>query len=270
MTAARAVGTMLALAQLRKSYDDGRSFAVDGVGFEAAAGELVVLVGESGCGKTTTLKMINRLVEPTSGAIRIDGYDALQADPVQLRRSIGYVIQGVGLFPHMDVAQNVGIIPTLLGWEGRRVRRRVNELLELVDLDPDTYRHRMPAQLSGGQMQRVGFARALAAEPSLVLLDEPFGALDPITRDRLQLEFKQIQRQVGFAAVLVTHDMTEALLMADRIIALREGQVVASGTPHELLVSSEHGYVAGLLGAARRHAQGLAAIAAGEAKAPRP
>ena len=206
---------MLELLGVRKSYDGGDTFAVDGVGFRAAPGERVVLVGESGCGKTTTLKMINRLVEPTSGEIRIDGRDVKGREAVELRRTIGWVIQHVGLFPHMSVAENVAVVPSLLGWEAGRIRRRTDELLALVHLEPTVYRERMPRELSGGQMQRVGFARALAAEPSVVLLDEPFGALDPITRDHLQQEFVQIQQEVGFAAVFVTHDMAEALILAD-------------------------------------------------------
>jgi osmoprotectant transport system ATP-binding protein len=252
---------MLALEEVRKSYDGGRTFGVDGVGFAAGAGELVVLVGESGCGKTTTLKLINGLIERSAGAIRVDGRDVSEVDPVRLRRSIGYVIQGVGLFPHMSVAENVAVIPSLLGWERGRAQSRVDELLELVHLDPATFRERMPRELSGGQMQRVGFARALAAEPSVVLLDEPFGALDPITRDRLQREFKHIQRQVAFAAVLVTHDMTEALLMADRIVVLRAGRAVQIGTPRDLLTRPGDDYVTQLMETSRHQAGRIGAIA---------
>lgn len=252
---------MLSLEQVRKSYDGGQSHAVDGVGFAADAGELVVLVGESGCGKTTLLKMINRLVEPTSGTIRIDGRDVSSVDPVELRRSIGYVIQGVGLFPHLSVAENVAVVPSLLGWDAGRARDRVDALLTLVHLDPAVYRDRMPRELSGGQMQRVGFARALAAQPPIVLLDEPFGALDPITRDRLRAEFQEIQRQVGFAAVLVTHDMSEALLMADRIVVLQRGRVLQIDAPNELLARPADDIVVQLLDVARRQAVRLAALA---------
>jgi len=254
---------MLELEAVRKSYDGGDRFAVDGVDFCAAPGERVVLVGESGCGKTTTLKMINRLVERTAGSIQVDGRDVSAVDPVRLRRSIGYVIQGVGLFPHMTVAENASVIPSLLGWEVGRTRRRVDELLRMVHLEPAIYRDRMPRELSGGQMQRVGFARALAAEPSVVLLDEPFGALDPITRDRLRGEFKQIQEQVGFAAVLVTHDMGEALLLADRIVVLRRGRTVQIGSPRDLLMRPEGDYVAELMETSRRQAERLAAITPG-------
>ena len=253
---------MLELEAVRKSYDGGDRFAVDGVDFCAAPGERVVLVGESGCGKTTTLKLINRLVEPTSGVIRIDGRDACECDAVELRRTIGWVIQHVGLFQHMSVAENVAVVPSLLGWEPGRIRRRIDELLALVHLEPTTYRRRMPRELSGGQMQRVGFARALAAEPSLVLLDEPFGALDPITRDHLQLEFVQIQRQIGFAAVFVTHDMAEALLLADRIVVLRAGRCVQIGTPREILTRPADAGVTALMESTLRQAERLAAVAA--------
>ena len=253
---------MLELEAVRKSYDGGDTFAVDGVDFRAAPGERVVLVGESGCGKTTTLKLINRLVEPTSGVIRIDGRDVLDCDAVELRRSIGWVIQHVGLFPHMSVAENVGVVPSLLGWEAGRTRRRIDELLALVHLEPSTYCERMPRELSGGQMQRVGFARALAAEPSVVLLDEPFGALDPITRDHLQQEFVQIQQQVGFAAVFVTHDMAEALLLADRIVVLRAGRCLQTGTPREILTHPADAGVTALMESALRQAERLAAVSA--------
>jgi osmoprotectant transport system ATP-binding protein len=264
-----AVGAMLALERVRKSYDGGQSHAVDGVAFEVADGELVALVGESGSGKTTLLKLINRLVEPTSGCIRVDGRDVSGIDPVSLRRSIGYVIQGVGLFPHLSVAENVAAVPSLLGWEASRIDARVAELLRLVRLPVEDFGRRMPRELSGGQMQRVGFARALAAEPSLVLLDEPFGALDPINRDRLRGEFAAIQRQAGFSAVLVTHDMTEALLVADRIVVMRQGRAVQIGAPAELLARPSEPYVAELLAAARHQARRLADLA-GVPSAPAP
>jgi osmoprotectant transport system ATP-binding protein len=259
---------MLELEAVRKSYDGGDTFAVDGVGFRADSGERVVLVGESGCGKSTTLKLINRLVEPTSGVIRVDGRDVLERDAVELRRSIGWVIQHVGLFPHMSVAENVAVVPALLGWPAGRIRRRIDELLELVHLEPAVYRERMPRELSGGQMQRVGFARALAAEPSAVLLDEPFGALDPVTRDHLQQEFVQIQRQIGFAAVFVTHDMAEALVLADRIVVLRAGRCAQIGTPREILTRPADAGVSALMASALRQSERLAAVA-GSAAEPR-
>jgi len=254
----------LELINVRKSYDGGRTFAVDQVSFTAASAELVVLVGESGCGKTTTLKMINRLIVSTGGQVLVDGRDIASTDPVELRRSIGYVFQGIGLFPHMSVGRNVGIIPTLLGWNEVRIADRVSELLELVHLDPAEYHERMPAELSGGQRQRVGFARALAAGPSLMLLDEPFGALDPITRDTLRTEFGEIQRQLGLTAVLVTHDMTEALLMGDLIIVMREGRIVRQGTPRAMMRDSGDPYVARLMASPKHQASQLAAIAGGD------
>ena len=250
----------LELSNIGVSYDDGLTFAVDGVGFAAAQGELVVLVGESGCGKTTTLKTINRLVEPTRGTVRIEGEDTAGRDGVDLRRSIGYVFQGIGLFPHFSIADNVGVVPRLLGWEHDRIARRVDELLELVRLDPTEHASRMPAELSGGQQQRVGFARALAAGPSLMLLDEPFGALDPITRDGLRGEFSALQKELRFTAVMVTHDMTEALLMADRIIVMRQGQIVGEGTPSELVRNAKDPYVARLMAWPTRQAERLAAM----------
>jgi osmoprotectant transport system ATP-binding protein len=243
-----------------KSYDGGRTRAVDEVSFAAAAGELIVFLGESGCGKTTTLKMINRLIEASSGRILVDGADVTARDPVELRRSIGYVFQGIGLFPHLTVARNIGIVPSLEGWDGVRIERRVDELLELVRLEP-AHRERMPAELSGGQQQRVGFARALAARPSLMLLDEPFGALDPITRTELQGELSRIQRQLGLTAVLVTHDVTEALLLGDRIIVMRRGRVVADGSPREFLSEPGDPYVERLMATPKRQAERLEHLA---------
>jgi osmoprotectant transport system ATP-binding protein len=237
----------LELRKVSKSFDGGQTMAVDEVSFAAGSGELVVLVGESGSGKTTTLKTVNRLVEPTGGRVLIDGNDVSDRDAVELRRSIGYVFQGIGLFPHLSIARNVGITPTLLGWDGDRTTRRVEQLLELVGLNPAEYGPRMPAELSGGQRQRVGFARALAAGPSLMLLDEPFGALDPITRDGLRSEFRRIQQELRFTAVLVTHDMVEALLLADSIIVMRDGLIVGHGRPAEMLRDPSDPYIARLM-----------------------
>ena len=250
----------LELRNVTKSYGVAATPAVDDVSFTVARGELVILVGESGCGKTTTLKMINRLVEPTGGDVLVNGSSVTSRDPVELRRSIGYAFQGVGLFPHLTVAQNIGVVPSLLGWGEERTAARVAELLELVRLDP-ALAGRHPAALSGGQQQRVGFARALAAGPAVMLLDEPFGALDPITRDDLQREFKQIQTQLELTAVLVTHDMTEALLLGERVIVMRSGRIVREGTPHELLQHPDDEYVARLLATPRRHADAIESLA---------
>ena len=195
------------------------------------AGEICVLVGPSGCGKTTTMKMINRLIEPTGGRITIDGEDVMALPAVELRRRIGYVIQQVGLFPHLTVAENVAVVPRLLRWPEARIRDRVEELLDLVRLDPAGYRNRYPAALSGGERQRIGVARALAADPPLMLMDEPFGAVDPILRDRLQNEFLRLQARVRKTIVFVTHDVDEAIKMADRIAILQRGGIWPSTTP---------------------------------------
>jgi len=241
------------LENVTKAYDPAKPPAVCGVSLAVAQGEVLALVGGSGSGKTTTLKMINRLIEPTSGSIRVLGDEVTNVDPVLLRRSIGYAFQGVGLFPHLTVGDNVAITPRLLRWDADRIRSRIDELLKLVDLPPETYRDRLPAELSGGQRQRVGFARALAAEPRAILMDEPFGALDPITRDTLQTEFRDLQRKLSLSVVIVTHDMTEAVLLADRIAVMHEGVLRQLGTPHELLTAPADDYVAQLIETPRRH-----------------
>jgi osmoprotectant transport system ATP-binding protein len=251
----------LELQQVRKTYDDGRTYAVDGVSLCAERGQLVVVLGESGCGKTTTLKTINRLVEPTSGRVIIDGVSTKDVDPVALRRSIGYVFQDIGLFPHMTVADNIAITPRLLRWDVDRRQRRVEELLELVRLDPADYSSRMPAALSGGESQRVGFARALAAGPALLLLDEPFGALDPITRDTLRDDFRKIQRELDLTTVMVTHDMTEALLLADRVIVMRQGRILRDAAPREVLRDPGDAYVEQLMASPRRNAKSVDTMA---------
>jgi osmoprotectant transport system ATP-binding protein len=215
---------MIELHHVTKRF--GERIAVDDLSLSVARGELCVLLGPSGCGKTTTMRMINRLVEPSSGRITIAGEDVSGRAPVQLRRSIGYVIQQIGLFPHLDIAANVGTVPQLLGWPKGRIRARVDELLSLVDLDPATFRHRYPHQLSGGQQQRVGVARALAADPPVLLMDEPFGALDPVTRANLQAQFRRLQQELGTTVVFVTHDLDEAVRLADRVAVLAEGGVL--------------------------------------------
>jgi osmoprotectant transport system ATP-binding protein len=244
---------MIQLRSLTKRYGD--TVVVDRVSLTVDSGELVVLLGGSGSGKTTTLKMINRLVEPSEGSVLIDGVDVSTLPSHELRRQIGYVFQEIGLFPHMTVADNVGITPSLLGWDDSLIAARVDELLALVELDPDTVRHRRPDELSGGQRQRVGVARALAARPSILLLDEPFGAVDPLTRRRLQESLVRIRREVGLSAVFVTHDMVEALLLGDRIAVLHEGRLVQVGTPHELLTAPADDYVGELMRTPRRQAE---------------
>ncbi|RME31950.1 MAG: ABC transporter ATP-binding protein [Candidatus Zixiibacteriota bacterium] len=255
---------MIQIEQIGKSYDGGRTWAVRDVSLGIERGELVVLLGASGCGKTSTLKMINRLIEPTVGSIRVDGSDIKAVDPVMLRRSIGYVFQGVGLFPHYRVGENVAAVLRLCGWERERSSRRVEELLSLVGLPAAQFRDRFPHELSGGQRQRVGVARALAAEPKVMLMDEPFGALDPITRDRLQLEFTQLHRRLGLTVLMVTHDMTEALLMADRVAVMDHGRILQIGTPHQLLNQAEHEVVSALMETPKRQADRLEALARGE------
>jgi osmoprotectant transport system ATP-binding protein len=241
---------MIKLDHVTKRF--GASTAVDALTLEVPEGELCVLVGPSGCGKTTTMKMVNRLIEPTSGRIYLDGEDVTHGDPVKLRRRIGYVIQQVGLFPHQTIADNVATVPRLLGWDKARTRARVTELLELVGLEPAQYAKRYPSELSGGQRQRVGVARALAADPPVLLMDEPFGAIDPITRDRLQSEFLRLQAELHKTIVFVTHDVEEAVRMGDRIAILREGGVLEQyDTPAEVLGRPASPFVASFVGADR-------------------
>jgi osmoprotectant transport system ATP-binding protein len=228
------------------------TFAVEELSIQIPAGQLVAFVGPSGCGKTTTLKMINRLIEPTSGRILLGEDDVTRVNPVELRRRIGYVIQNVGLFPHQTVEANVATVPRLLGWDKKRQHTRALELLELVGLDPKTFATRYPAQLSGGQRQRVGVARALGADPPVLLMDEPFSAIDPIARGRLQDEFLRVQREVRKTIVFVTHDLDEAVRLADRIAIFRQGGILEQfGTPAELLGSPATEFVADFVGGQR-------------------
>ncbi|HET6381498.1 MAG TPA: betaine/proline/choline family ABC transporter ATP-binding protein [candidate division Zixibacteria bacterium] len=246
-------GAVVSLERVTKRYGPpGTPPAVDDLTLTIPAGEIVVLVGPSGCGKTTTMRMINRLVEPTSGRVTIDGEDVMRLPAVELRRRIGYVIQQVGLFPHLTVADNVAVVPRLLGWKPARIRERVEELLELVGLEPAAYARRYPSALSGGEQQRVGVARALAADPPLMLMDEPFGAVDPIRRDRLQNEFLRLQARVRKTVIFVTHDVDEAIKMADRIAIMRRGGVVAQyDTPDQVLANPADEFVERFVGADR-------------------
>jgi len=242
---------MIKLEHVSKAFAGG-SNAVKDLTLDIPGGKTCVLIGPSGCGKTTTLRMINRLIEPDSGRILVDGEDTSKVDPVALRLKMGYVIQQTGLFPHMTVGQNVATVPRLWDWDSKRVSARVEELLQLVGLDPAQYRDRYPHQLSGGQRQRVGFARALGADPPILLMDEPFGAVDRITRERLQQEFISIQRRLSKTVVFVTHDIDEAVMVGDRICLFRmQGQVAQYDTPDAILTRPANDYVAEFLGRER-------------------
>jgi osmoprotectant transport system ATP-binding protein len=226
--------------------------AVDEVSLRVQKAQTCVLIGPSGCGKTTTLKMINRLIEPTSGKIFVRGHDAQSINLVELRRSIGYVIQQIGLFPHMTVEQNMTVVLRLCGWDRSKQQKRVKLLCELVGLPPDEFLHRYPRQLSGGQQQRVGVARALAADPDIILMDEPFGAVDPITRKQLQWELKRVQAEVRKTIVVVTHDLSEAFFLGDQLVVMQQGRVLQDGTPRDLLLSPANKFVANFIGESRQ------------------
>jgi osmoprotectant transport system ATP-binding protein len=246
-------GAVVEFDHVTKRYGGkGDSAAVHDLSLRVPGGEICVLVGPSGCGKTTTLKMVNRLVEPTGGSVLVDGEDIAGRDPVELRRRTGYVIQQTGLFPHLTVGANVATVPRLLGWDKQRTRERVDELIDLVGLDPARYRDRYPAQLSGGERQRIGVARAIATDPPVLLMDEPFGAVDPITRGRLQNEFLRLQRQLQTTILFVTHDIDEAIKMGDRIAVFEPGGRLAQyDTPMAVLEHPASDYVARFVGADR-------------------
>ncbi|AUN42630.1 ABC transporter ATP-binding protein [Tsukamurella tyrosinosolvens] len=245
----RTTGVAIELEKVIKRYRGQEKPAVKELTIAIEAGETVAIVGPSGCGKTTTLKMINRLIEPTSGRVLIGGTDVTKADADDLRQGIGYVVQAGGLFPHWTVEKNIGAVPGLLGWDKARTRARVTELLELVGLDPDTFRSRFPKEMSGGQQQRVGVARALAADPPVLLMDEPFGAVDPITRVRLQDQLLAIQEELHKTVVIVTHDVDEAIKLGDRVLILSEGgQIEQFGTPEEILTAPANAFVEEFVG----------------------
>ncbi len=237
---------VISFENVTKKFD---SFtAVDKLNVEFKTGETIVLIGPSGCGKTTTLRMINRLIEPTEGNIFIDGIDIHKTNPVELRRNIGYVIQQIGLFPHMNIAQNIGLVPYLKNEAESKRKQRVEELLEFVDMNPSEFYYRYPNELSGGQQQRIGVARALAADPEIILMDEPFGALDPITRSTLQDELLEIQDRIKKTIIFVTHDMDEALKLADRIAIMKDGKILQFDSPEEILKNPSHGFVEEFIG----------------------
>ncbi|MCZ8042629.1 MAG: ABC transporter ATP-binding protein [Beijerinckiaceae bacterium] len=239
------------LEKVTKLFQGVAKPAVDALDLTIETGQVCVLIGPSGCGKTTTMRMVNRLIEPSSGQIFVGDRDVTKADPVELRRHIGYVIQQIGLFPHMTIAQNVATVPKLLGWEPARIKARVAEMLELVGLDPAQFLDRYPRHLSGGQRQRVGVARALAADPPVMLMDEPFGAVDPIVRGRLQEEFLAILKRLQKTVILVTHDIDEAIRMGDVVAILKDGRLVQYDTPDRLLAAPANDFVADFVGADR-------------------
>jgi osmoprotectant transport system ATP-binding protein len=246
----------IAFAHVGKSFDGGQVKAVDDVSLDVARGEFLAIVGGSGSGKTTLLRLANRLIEADTGSITVEGEDVRAVDPVALRRHIGYVFQAGGLFPHLSVADNIAITPKLEGWPRSEISARVDELLDLVRLERAQFRDRFPHELSGGQRQRVGVARALAARPRIVLMDEPFGALDPLTRDALGDDYRALHHKLGLTTVMITHDVTEAILLADRIAVMRSGRLLAQGTAAELSKSDDP-YVGELLRTPRRQAERL-------------
>ena len=233
---------MITLEKVSKSYNSV-SKIINNLSFEVLEGEILMLLGSSGCGKSTILKMINRLIDPTEGRIYLDGKDIQQQDPIELRRSIGYVFQGIGLFPHLSIRENISIVPRLLDWPEDRINNRYRELLELVQLSPEIHADRFPDELSGGQQQRVAVARALAADPAYLLMDEPFGALDAITRDSLQQEFLDLKQHLDKTIIFVTHDIVEAVTLGDRIAILHKGRLEQIGTPEEIMVNPATDFV---------------------------
>jgi len=239
---------MIVLKNVTKIFPGSDIPAVNKLNLHVQEGEICVLVGPSGCGKTTTMKMINRLILPTEGTIHVNGEDVMSVDPIELRRNIGYVIQEIGLFPHMTIAENIATVPREKNWPKDKIQKRVDELLELMGLDPAIYRNRYPRDLSGGQRQRVGVARAMAANPPVMLMDEPFGAVDPITRGRLQDEFLKMQQKIKKTIVFVTHDIDEAIKMGDKIAVLRKGKLVQFGSPEEILSKPANEFVENLVG----------------------
>ncbi len=251
-----AAAPVISFDNVSKRYGEAAP-VLDRVSFRVQEREFLAIVGPSGSGKTTLLRLVNRLIDPSVGTVRVEGENVQGLDAVSLRRRIGYVFQGVGLFPHMTVAENIAITPKLLGWDAARMSARVDRLLELVRLDRQTHRDRFPAQLSGGEGQRVGVARAIAAEPKIVLMDEPFGALDPLTRDALGEDYRRLHNELGLTTVMITHDMLEALLLADRIAVIRAGRIVAEGTPHALMNGEQDDYVRELMATPRRQAERL-------------
>jgi osmoprotectant transport system ATP-binding protein len=259
MTPATAV---LSIVSISKRYGDGGK-VLDQVSLVVREREFLAVVGPSGSGKTTLLRLINRLIDPTEGAVLVGGEDVRAVDPIALRRRIGYVFQGVGLFPHMTVAENIGITPRLLGQDDAVIARRVDELIDLVRLDRASHAGRFPHELSGGERQRVGVARALAARPHIVLMDEPFGALDPLTRDALAQDYRRLHDSLGLTTVMITHDMMEALLLADRIAVMREGKLVAEGAPDAMMAHTADDFVSELMQTPRRQADRLNALKAG-------
>jgi osmoprotectant transport system ATP-binding protein len=250
----------ISFQRVSKTYGDGGRRAIDDVSLDVKRREFLAIVGPSGSGKTTLLRLVNRLAETETGTVRVEGEDVRAADPAALRRRIGYVFQGVGLFPHMTVAENIAITPRLLGWDDQRIDARVDELIDLVRLKRAEHRNRLPAQLSGGERQRVGVARAIAAKPKIVLMDEPFGALDPLTRDALGEDYRRLHDELGLTSVMITHDTLEAVLLADRIAVIREGRVVAQGLPRELMSEEQDEYVRELMATPRKQAERLQAM----------
>ena len=242
------------IREVCKSFDNGRSFAVRNATLQVEAGSLVAVLGSTGAGKSTLLKFVNRLIQPDSGDVTIDNVDVASVDAPILRRRIGYVSQGAGLFPHMSVAENIGITPKLLGWPPSDVARRVQDLLDMVEL-PQAYAARRPATLSGGERQRVAIARAIAARPNIVLMDEPFGALDPVTRDSLGSAYRTLHNRLKLTTIMVTHDVQEAVLLADRLVVMKAGHIIAHDTPHALLAASEDRDVAALMAMPKRWAE---------------